>query len=82
MAQQHTVSNFNAWMAGQCSTSESVLPGISIGAGNDILFFCEARLEMVLELLDEVPFHNFYLHAMIKGSQGRKLSKLFECDWV
>ena len=51
-------------------------PGTLLETGHDILFFWVARMVMMgLELTDELPFNNVYLHAMIRDAQGRKMSK-------
>ncbi len=42
----------------------------------DILFFWVARMMMMgLHLKDEVPFHDVYLHALVRDKDGKKMSK-------
>ncbi|MDD2464415.1 MAG: valine--tRNA ligase [Desulfobulbus sp.] len=42
----------------------------------DILFFWVARMMMMgLHIMDEVPFHDVYLHALVRDKFGKKMSK-------
>ncbi|CAG5125802.1 unnamed protein product, partial [Candidula unifasciata] len=51
-------------------------PGHLLETGHDILFFWVARMVMLgLTLLDKLPFRDVYLHAMVRDSHGRKMSK-------
>jgi valyl-tRNA synthetase len=42
----------------------------------DILFFWVARMMMMgLHIMDEVPFKDVYLHALVRDKHGKKMSK-------
>ncbi len=44
--------------------------------GFDIIFFWVARMMMMgLHFLDEVPFHDVYMHALVRDEKGAKMSK-------
>ncbi len=44
--------------------------------GFDILFFWVARMMMMgLHFMDEVPFHDVYVHALVRDESGIKMSK-------
>jgi valyl-tRNA synthetase len=44
--------------------------------GFDIIFFWVARMMMMgLHFMDEVPFHDIYIHALVRDEKGAKMSK-------
>ena len=44
--------------------------------GFDIIFFWVARMMMMgLKFMDEVPFHDVYVHALVRDKHGAKMSK-------
>ncbi|XP_038672874.1 valine--tRNA ligase [Scyliorhinus canicula] len=51
-------------------------PGTLLETGHDILFFWVARMVMLgLKLTGKLPFKEVYLHAIVRDSHGRKMSK-------
>ncbi len=44
--------------------------------GFDIIFFWVARMMMMgLHFRDEIPFHDVYIHALVRDEKGQKMSK-------
>jgi valyl-tRNA synthetase len=44
--------------------------------GFDIIFFWVARMIMMgIKFMDDVPFHEVYVHGLVRDSQGNKMSK-------
>jgi len=51
-------------------------PGHLLETGNDILFFWVARMVMFgLELTDQLPFKDVFLHTIVRDKYGDKMSK-------
>jgi len=51
-------------------------PTSALVTGFDILFFWVARMIMMgLKFRDDVPFHDVYIHALVRDEQGQKMSK-------
>jgi valyl-tRNA synthetase len=55
---------------------KSFYPTSTLVTAFDILFFWVARMIMMgLKFIDDVPFHDVYIHALVRDEQGQKMSK-------
>ncbi|KNC53878.1 uncharacterized protein AMSG_12293 [Thecamonas trahens ATCC 50062] len=55
---------------------KTFFPTALLETGQDILFFWVARMVMMsFALMDELPFSDVFLHAMVRDAHGRKMSK-------
>ena len=66
----------DAGLAGRDAELKRFYPTSVLVTGFDIIFFWVARMMMMgLHFMKEIPFHDVYIHALVRDEKGQKMSK-------